>query len=304
MAQSKLTTTALVALASATTLGTAVLATTVSRQHATLDALSAQTSALRSTRDIAPQLREAETALAETTRQLRATEAKIAALPPRPSSSEPPSAGMISGAKTDLLLANNPEYVRLRRQSIRESIITSYGDFFAELNLSPAKLEALKELLVSDWVEADLERAKAIIAGQRSASEEVKVARQTSTDDALRALLGESGRAAVRHAQAVGPPEPNLSADFAEGGHSLSRTQERRLASLIYDHIRAPAEANRASPIQAAIVLPSGLTEAETRVLAQLGNDFSAAQRELLVDYFKFEREQTAFQQRIANQAP
>lgn len=309
IAQTKLGIAALACVTLAVTVETTVLARKTSEQKRVIAVLSNQVAKGFGAPQFDDQIADAEQMLNDTLRRSREVEAKLAALPP-PRRHAPVSATAVRSGKVALLLAKDPEYVRLVRQRTRAWITQSYGEFFAELNLPKGQLDALKEILLTDAVETRLAREAAHAAGEATATDEVKAALRTSTDAAIRSLLGDAAVGAFRRAETrfnggAGRVNAFILADLAEGGHPLTDDQEKRLAPLLYDHLRA---ANSSDPTAngslTAPILSTGLTAAETAVIAEMGEELTPVQRALLAEHFKFEHERAALEQRIAAKLP
>jgi len=309
LANLKLSTAALTGICLAVTVGTTVLAHTVSQQNGAIVVFAAQVANGPPKSELAEQVAVAERRLDETLRGLRAMETKLAALPP-PGRQGPIAANRIRSGKVALILANDPEYVRLSRQRMRTYVTGRYAELFAELKLSAERLEALKEILVTYETESGLARSRAMAAGERNPTAEERAALRASTDEALRSLLGDDGLATMRAVETrrssnPGRVEMGIAADLWEGGHALTADQGKQLAALLEDKIYAPERAHRSGEVHPLIsLLPSGLTPAEAAVINELGPTFTQSQRELLAGHFRFEHERHAVEQRISATHP
>jgi RNA polymerase sigma factor (sigma-70 family) len=212
MSQSKSITVAVITLASAATVGTAVLANKISHQENIL--ANSSTNSRLPAANSQHEFERTRDALNATLEKLRSLEAKIVALP------LPEYAGLsrsaVSYGQIQRRLFADPEYVRLKRQSFREWVTAHYGDHLAELNLTPEKLNALKDILVEERIAEERARFEIMISGSAASEEETQVERRLATDAEIRALLGEDGPRAIARVKAIAVLSTAVSADFRE----------------------------------------------------------------------------------------
>jgi RNA polymerase sigma factor (sigma-70 family) len=297
MAHSKPVTIALITLASIASISTAVVAGKIAKQEAVLANLSSEKiSSRRSQNDLS----ETQKAIHAASEKLRRLEAQLPALPlPE---EEVSSGSAVLFLRMIQLRFNDPEYVRLERQKLRAQITTSLGYHLAKLNLPPDKLDALKEILVTEEIESVHARFT-MVSGNASSNEDTRVALRLSTDAALRELLGESGPEVILRVKGMSSLNRDLSADLRESGHPLTRIQEKKLAGLIYDLIRAPQLGENTSSVFDATSATSeaALSPAENADISQMDEQFTTEQRAAVADYFKFERARSGFEERFAS---
>jgi hypothetical protein len=176
-------------------------------------------------------------------------------------------------------LLENPEAQRLMAMQQRSALDQRYGALFRYLNLPPAQLERLKDLLVERQTAAMdvLAAARSQGLNNRENRGEIRSlleAAQSEVDDGIRALLGESDYQRYQYYNSTQPQRAavgRLEQRLSYSPLPLTSTQSEQLVQLLANQpssnsSRVPARPGLAGMFggQAAVISDEAVTQAAT----------------------------------------
>jgi len=219
--------------------------------------------------------------------QLRAE--KQAAQPAQNSAKSPASDGAVKVVHISDIIKEHPEYAEIQARQARRGIYQQYGAGFDSLNLQPAQVTKLKDLLVERNQTAADARQAAIAAGLEQGTPAYWAAIKQATDavdQEMTTALGTDGGAIVQKLQAASGARNqimyNYAPDFDEAGASLTTDQNRGLeqaisASRKLDGIAASARQGYFQSDPA-----TGLSPSDNRLIEAAAQVLSPAQLQIL----------------------
>lgn len=187
------------------------------------------------------------------------------------------------------ILKDHPEYSGLYEKQIRRNVNRQYGDGLSRLNLSPAQLAQLKDLLVQKQLATIDAQGAAEDAGLQRGTPEYQAAIKQAGQDVesqIENILGPNAENQLLQMQVRSAFQTqvtfNYAPDFADAGAPLTPDQANGLAQAMADANYAgkdtssrPANYNQPDP-------STGLTPHEERVISNATSVLSPAQLEVL----------------------
>lgn len=187
------------------------------------------------------------------------------------------------------ILKDHPEYSGLYEKQIRRNVNRQYGDGLSRLNLSPAQLAQLKDLLVQKQLATIDAQGAAEDAGLQRGTPEYQAAIKQAGQDVesqIENILGPNAENQLLQMQVRSAFQTqvtfNYAPDFADAGAPLTPDQANGLAQAMADANYAgkdtssrPANYNQPDP-------STGLTPHEERVISNATSVLSPAQLDVL----------------------
>jgi hypothetical protein len=192
--------------------------------------------------DLAARLRAAQRDLREEAARRQALEQQAqAAASAEPAAAAAPAATLGSSATRSAWLAAHPEARRQYLQAFRAGLSTTWGLLFQAMNLSPDRLEKLKDLLAQrEDNDITVEAAAAAQGADESAPaiQALDDRLDAANKAALKDLLGKANYAAVRnymHAEEIIPLVDQLAGSVYPSSTPLTADQAMGLTQALAD---------------------------------------------------------------------
>lgn len=187
------------------------------------------------------------------------------------------------------IMNDHPEYVALYIKQMRRNVDRAYGDSLNVLNLAPAQLSQLKNLVAERQMSNLDAQGAAEAAGLERNSpawqEAMKRAAQ-ETEQQITALLGDNANATLEVLQARGgfqaQVELNYKSDFVDAGVPLTPEQSNALVQALSDANYTGKDLSTRPPGYNDSDPTTGLTPHENRILDSVSRALSPAQLEIV----------------------
>jgi len=225
-----------------TTLGLAVLA---NREHLAVVRLTAQLS--DSAAGVQRQLADAQDANRKLRAELQTARAGAAAS--GPAAGQSPRSFL--GRGNPAAIFNDPAFQRLAAIQMKAALDGQYGALFKALNLSPEKVEQLKNLLIQKQ-QAPLDALQAArdqgLNSDPQAVREAIAAAQASAEEQIKGALGENGYAQYQQFNQTEPERTAVTQVQQALSYTASPLTDAQSQQLLQTLVQAQAPAGGTSP--------------------------------------------------------